>query len=199
MAASIIPFHVITGCDYNSGFYGVNKKVVSDRIQSRKEAYDLLASFGTAHTTSKGVLDYLEKFAMRYVYCDTEKMTRAELRTAKWRAQKKKSTTRLHLDSQSSAPLETGRLSQFHTEASNPPIPSLIPRTWMEIGRCLCLPVHYDLSALPSSISVTLKMSGDEERDMDSECDGEKVDGYSSDSESTNSSSSTSDNDDNDR
>ena len=42
-------------------------------------------------------------------------------------------------------------------------------------------------------------MIDDEERGMDSECDSEKVDSYSSDSESTYSSSSTSDNDDDDR
>ena len=42
-------------------------------------------------------------------------------------------------------------------------------------------------------------MTDDEEPDMDSECDSEKVDGYSSDFESTDSSSSTSDNNDNDR
>ena len=42
-------------------------------------------------------------------------------------------------------------------------------------------------------------MTDDEERDMDSICDSEKVDSYSSDSESTDSSSSTSDSDDNDR
>ena len=36
---------------------------------------------------------------------------------------------------QTSASLETGKLTQFPTEAYNPPIPSLTPRTWMEIGR----------------------------------------------------------------
>ena len=35
----------------------------------------------------------------------------------------------------SSVPLQKVKLSQFPTEASNPPIPSVTPRTWMAIGR----------------------------------------------------------------
>ena len=83
MTARIVPLHVITGCDDNSDFYSVSKKVVSDRIQSRKEAHDLLASCGTELPSSKEVLDDLDKSVMRYVYCDTEKITLAELRAAK--------------------------------------------------------------------------------------------------------------------
>ena len=64
MAASIIPLHVITGRDHNSGFYGVSKQVVSDRIQGRKEAHDLLASCDTELPASKEVLDDLGKFVM---------------------------------------------------------------------------------------------------------------------------------------
>ena len=39
----------------------------------------------------------------------------------------------------------------------------------------LCLPVLYDLPALPWSIPVTLYVTDDDERDMDSEYDSEKV------------------------
>ena len=61
---------VVTGCDHNSGFYGTSKKVVSDRIKKCKEARDLLASCGDELHASNAVLGDLEKFVLRYVYCD---------------------------------------------------------------------------------------------------------------------------------
>ena len=183
MAASLIPLHVITACDHNSGFYGVSKKVISDRIQTRKETHDLLAYCGTELPASKEVLDDLKKFAMWYVYCDTEKMTLAELRAAKWRAQKKK----IHFLRIPTVFSSTWN-GQTISEASNPQFhPSPLGHGWQFVDG-LCLPVRYDLSALPSSIPVTLNMTDDEKRHMDSECDSEKVDSYSSDFEFTDSS-----------
>ena len=38
MAEYIIPLHVLTGCDPNSGFYGVGKKKVADRSEKSVEA-----------------------------------------------------------------------------------------------------------------------------------------------------------------
>jgi len=35
MAASI-PFHVLTGCDHNSGFYGASKKLIADRLEKSR-------------------------------------------------------------------------------------------------------------------------------------------------------------------
>ena len=150
--------------------------------------------------SSKEVLNDLKKFLMRYVYCDTEKITLVELRAAKWRAHKKKSTTRLPPDS-NSLQFYLKRANYLSFIQKHPTLqshPSPLGHGWQLVDG-LCLPVSYDLPALPSSIPVTLNMTDDEERDMDSECDSEKVDRYSSDSESTDSSSSNSYNDDNDR
>ena len=155
-----------------------------------------LASCGTELPATKEVLDDLEKFVMRYVDCDTEKMTLAELWTAKWRDQKKKSTSRLPPDSDClQLHFKQGNYLSFlqkHPTLQSHPSP--LGHGWQLVDS-LCLPARNDLPALPSSISVTLNITDDEERDMDSECDREKVDSYSSDSESTDSSSSTSDND----
>ena len=127
-------------------------------------------------------------------------MTLAELRAAKWRAQQEKSTTRLPSDSDSFQ-LHLKRINYLSFIQKHPIFqfhPSPLGHGWQLVDG-LCLPVRYDLPALPSSIPVTLNMTDDEERDMDSKCDSEKVDGYSSDSEFTDISSSTSNNDDNDR
>jgi len=47
MCASIVPLHVLTGCDHNSGFYGASKKLIADLLEKSKEAQDLLAACGT--------------------------------------------------------------------------------------------------------------------------------------------------------
>ncbi|KAG7159603.1 hypothetical protein Hamer_G004267 [Homarus americanus] len=88
MVACIIPPHVLTGCDHNSGFYGTSKKPVADRVQSSKEERDLLASCGSELEAPKEVLDDLEKFVIRCIYCDAKNATLGEVRAAKWRAQK---------------------------------------------------------------------------------------------------------------
>ena len=31
----IIPLHVMTGCDHTSGFYGIGKKTVADRVSNQ--------------------------------------------------------------------------------------------------------------------------------------------------------------------
>ena len=46
MATSIIPLHVLTGCDHNSGFYGASKKLIANRVEKSKETQDLLAVCG---------------------------------------------------------------------------------------------------------------------------------------------------------
>lgn len=75
MAAGTIPLQVLTGCDHNSGFYGTSKKLVADRVQSSRKAHDLLASCGTELPAPEKVLNDLEKFVIRCIYCDAKNMT----------------------------------------------------------------------------------------------------------------------------
>ena len=79
-----------------------------------------------------------------------------------------------------------------------PPIPSPLLGNGWQLVDVLCLTVRYDLSAIPLSKPLSLNITEDKERDMDSECNSEKVDSYSSDSESSDSSSSINNNDNND-
>ncbi len=101
MATSIIPPHVLTGCDHNSGFYGASKKLIADRIQSSEEARDLLSACGRELPAPEEVINDLERFVIRYIYCDSKHETLADVRAAKWRGQKKKNTIRLAPDSDS--------------------------------------------------------------------------------------------------
>ena len=44
MIDGIIPLHIMTECDHTSGFYGIGRKAVADRVSKSAEARDLLAS-----------------------------------------------------------------------------------------------------------------------------------------------------------
>ena len=46
MVDCIIPLHVLTGCDHNSGFYGIGKMKVAERAKQSPDARQLLLSCG---------------------------------------------------------------------------------------------------------------------------------------------------------
>ena len=70
MAEYIIPLHALTGCDHNSGFYGVSKKIIADRSEKSVEAQNVLLSCGTQLPVTQGIISDLEKFVIRHVYID---------------------------------------------------------------------------------------------------------------------------------
>jgi len=110
MTASMIPLHVLTGCDNNSGFYGTSKKLIAERSEKSKEAHDLLAACSMQLPVTQDIISDLQQFVMRYVYGDTKSKTLADARAAKWRAQKKKNTIRIVPDSTvsiSTLPMQT--------------------------------------------------------------------------------------------
>jgi len=88
----------VNGCDQNSGFYGTSKKVITDRVEKSADAQNLLAACGRDIPASSEELSDLEQFVIRYVYSDAKSKTLADLRAPKWKAQKKKSITRLAPD-----------------------------------------------------------------------------------------------------
>ena len=128
MSASIIPLHVLTGCDHSSGFYGASKKVIADRLEKSKEAQDLLATCGTHLPVTQEVISDLEQFVIRYVYGDTKNKNPRDARAAKWRRQNKKSTIRLVPESDSLRPhlartnYLTYLLKNYHLQSHPSPI-----------------------------------------------------------------------------
>ncbi len=67
MVASIIPLHVLTGCDHNSGFYGVSKKLIADHLKNSKEAQHFQGACGTQLPVTQEVISDLEQFDIRYI------------------------------------------------------------------------------------------------------------------------------------
>ena len=64
MATSIIPLHVLTGCDHNSGFYGASKKLITDRVEKSKKAQDLQAVCGIQLLVIQEIISNLEQFVI---------------------------------------------------------------------------------------------------------------------------------------
>ena len=100
----IIPMHLITGADPTSGFYGVGKKTVADRVRNSDEAKNLLTSCGASlHLTDEAIAD-MTKFVIKYVYNYKTSLTPSAARVKKWRSQKRKSLARMIADAPSLLP-----------------------------------------------------------------------------------------------
>ena len=180
MAASIIPLHVLTGCDHNSGFYGVGKKLIADRSETSVAAQRLLSACGTQLPVTQSIINDLEQFVIQYVYNDTKSKTLGEVRAAKWRAQKK-SIIRLIPDSDSLRPhLERANYLgyvQRHYQLHNHPSP--ITHGWHLVNG-LCLPVRHTQPPLPPFISLPANPEAECITGSSSESDDSDSNGYSS-------------------
>jgi hypothetical protein len=101
------------------------------------------------------VINDLEQFVIRYVYCNTTNKRLAEVRAAKWTALKKKKIIRLVPDPDSlRSHLERANYLAYlqkHYQLQRHPSP--IGHGWHLVNG-LCLPVRYTQPALPSSIEL---------------------------------------------
>ena len=160
MAESLIPLHVLTGCDHNSGFYGVGKKTVVDHVEKSSEAHSLLKRCGTILPVTQEIIHDLQKFVIRYIYRDSKHKTLAEVRAAKWSVLKKKKIIRLVPDSDSLRPhLErTNYLTYLQKNFQLQNHPSPVGHGWHLVNG-LCLPVRYTQPALPPSLELPTTQS----------------------------------------
>lgn len=178
ISQSIIPIHVISGCDHNSAFFGASKLRIVGHLINSKEAHSLLAKCGTQLPAPQNVISDLEQFVIRYVYGNTKSKTPGEARAAKWRAQKKKSTMRLMPDSDSLYQhlLRANYLAYLLKHFQLQSHPSPIGHGWHLVNG-LCLPVRSTEPPLPLSMSKTPKENTESNSD-------ESSDGAESDSDS---------------
>ena len=96
VAKCLIPFHVFTGCDSNSCFYGLGKLSLFARMAKSAEARSLLLKCGESIQFSDDALIDLKIHVMRYVYGGDVRNSSLDVsRVEKWRCQKKKSLIRL--------------------------------------------------------------------------------------------------------
>jgi len=185
MTESIIPLHVLTGCDDNSGFYGTSKKVITGRVQTSKVARDLLASCGRELPAKQELIDDLELLVIRYIYCDVKNNTLAGVRAAKWRGLKKKSTMRLAPDSDSLRHhIERANYLAYFQKNFNLDIhPSPVGHGWHLVNG-LCMPLRSSQLSLPSSMSLAATSHVEEDSNSSSDDSSASDDSESCDSSS---------------
>ena len=82
----MIPLRVLTGCDHNSGFYGIDKKAVIDQVQQFPESHNFLKQKcgSVLPITNESIAD-LQTFVIRYIYNDTKRTELPDVRAAKWK------------------------------------------------------------------------------------------------------------------
>ena len=162
MVDSIIPVHIITGSDHTSGFYGIGKKAVVDKVVKSSDARNLLASCGASLELTDETIANMSKFVIKYVYNDTSSSTPSAARAAKWRCQKKKSLTRIIPDSDSllhhfkRVNYITFIQKNFHLNKH----PDPLLHGW-HLDNGLCLPTKSNLQALPRAMPEQIEQSDD--------------------------------------
>ena len=149
----------MTGSDHTSGFYGVGKKMVADRVSSSVEAKNLLTSCGSSLDLTDEAISDMNKFVIKYVYNDKTSLTPSAARVLKWRNQKRKSLTRMIPDSDSLIHHfhRVNYMSYIQRNFYLKDHPSPLLHGW-HLDKGLCLPNKCTLPALPRVVPHNLNI-----------------------------------------
>ena len=88
-AKCLIPFHVLTGCDANSCFFGHGKMSLYEKLSKSTAAGSLISKCGEGLPLSDDVLNNLKSFVICYIYGDKQSSSLNLARATKWKQQKK--------------------------------------------------------------------------------------------------------------
>ncbi len=176
IAKCLISFHVMTGCDANSCFYGHGKTLLYEKMVKNLEARSLLLKCGESLPLNEDVLEDLKSYVIRYVYGDARSSSLDLARAAKWKGQKKKSLMCLHPDDDSLTQhiKRTNYLAYIQRHPDMKRHPSPIGHGW-ELVNGHCKPVRHTQPALPLSIPVPSLSQADFDSNSDSDSDSEAV------------------------
>ena len=153
MIDCIIPLHVLTGCDHNSGFYGIGKTKVAERVKKSPDARQLLLSCGNNLQLADDDADKLIRFVIKYIYSDCKSATIAEARSTKWRLQNRKSLLRMlpDMDSLLHHLKRANYLSYIQKNFCLKDHPSPLGIGW-HMENNACLPTRSTLPPLPPQV-----------------------------------------------
>lgn len=180
----IIPFHIHTGADAISSFYGRGKPSVFDSTMKSEEARELLRGLGKCLPVTSQTLKQLEQYTIKYIYKDKSSKTLAEARAKKWEGMKRKSTLRIPPDTDSHNLKVTRANYQAFIMLNfmNPDAPSSPLQHGWSLREGKCLPIRYSQPALPQRLrdartnrtvdSDTDSDTSDCNSDSDSDSDG---------------------------
>ncbi|MES9882370.1 MAG: hypothetical protein ABW185_15975 [Sedimenticola sp.] len=169
IAKCLIAFHVMTGCDANSCFYGHGKISLYEKMMKCPEARTLLSKCGDALPLTDDVLGDLKCYVIRYVYGDARSSSLDLARAAKWKRDKKKTLMRLPPDDDSLhqhiARANYLAYIQRHPDLRSHPSP--IGHGW-ELVNGRCKPVRHTQPALPIALVIPSPQVNDESEDPSS-------------------------------
>ena len=179
----IVPFHIHTGADAVSSFYGHSKPSVFDSAMKSQEACSQLKELGKCLPVQAKTKTDMEQFTIKYIYKDKISKTLAEARANKWDSTKRKSTLRIPPDIDSHdlkitrANYQTFIMLNF-AEPDAPPSP--LQHGWrLQDGQCL--PIRYSKPSLPdclSIVSTTNTVESDTDSDISDTSDSDSDSDY---------------------
>ena len=155
IAKCLIQFHVMTGCDANSCFYGHGKTTLYDKMAKNTKARKILSKCGKNLPLNTDVLNELISYVIQFVYGDVHSSNLDSARAAKWKGQKKKSLMRLppDFDSLTQHIMRANYLAYIQTHPELKDHPSPIGHGW-ELVNGSCRPVRHTQQSLPHSMTV---------------------------------------------
>ena len=165
MASIAVRFHVMTGCDSISSFFGRGKKSVWNNVKKSIDGISMLKEMSD---------DSMRKFVIKHIYNDNKSETLAEMRKTKWKGMKKKCFARLGIDEDSFIQrckrvryviqqIENFRDSQ---ECGNPLMSGYKINMNMK-----CVPEKYSEAAIPDHLRKEIKES---EKEVEPQVDNEE-------------------------
>lgn len=168
VASFIVKFHIFTGTDSVSGFFGQSKKTIYTRALKNK-SFVKLASLGESLECRSGYEASLCGFVIQNVYGDNTSRKMSQARARKWRTMKKKCTKRLPPDYETLTHHINRANYQCYTMlnySDSDPLPDPLGNGWILVdGKCL--PLRNSSSALPHKFSAMksqeMAYSSDEE------------------------------------
>ena len=155
-AKCLIQFHVMTGCDANTCFYGNGKTTLYDKMAKSVEARRILSKCGESLPLNEDALNELVSYVIRFVYGDLHSSPLDLVRTAKWRGQKKKSLMCLppDFDSLKQHIMRANYLTYIQRHLELRIHPSPIGYGW-ELINGRCKPVRHTQPSLPLTFSIS--------------------------------------------
>ena len=181
----IVPFHVHTGADAVSGFYGHGKPSIFESAMKSEEGRSLLQGLGKQLPVSEDTQIDMEQFTIKFIYKDKTSTSLAEARAKKWESMKKKATQRMPPDCDSHQ-MKVRRANYqayiFLNFRSPDAPPSPLHHGW-HMKDDNCIPLRYTKPALPTRLTNLIPADDQSpQSDSDSDIDNDQ-DSVSEDSD----------------
>eukprot|EP00794_Sanderia_malayensis_P006688 gene6688-7444_t len=98
LASVLVQLHAFTGADAISGFFGLGKVSVLEKVKKTPEFASLISDLGLQVELCPHLMQTLTQFTINCICRDVSSQSLAEARSSKWLSMKKKSTERLPPD-----------------------------------------------------------------------------------------------------